>query len=100
MLKEYRIYRIWTYISLSLIALLIVFVPNSKQRFVDQTIYDFTRNTDDKLYIFSNLILTCIYLRRMFLDNKFIGVDLVNLETNVNSIMSQSILVKHTLILI
>ncbi len=76
MLKEYRIYRIWTYIaSLSLIALLIIFVPNSKQRFVDQTIYDFTRNTDDKLYIFSKPhtdMYTSAY--RMFLDNKFIGV--------------------------
>jgi len=76
MLKEYRIYRFWTYIaSLCLIILLLNFVPSSKQRFVDQTIHDFTRNTDDKVYIFSkphNDMYITAY--KIFLDNKFFGV--------------------------
>ena len=58
MLKDYRIYRFWTYIvSLSLIILLLNIVPESKNRFIDQTFYDFTRNTDDKVYIFSKPLL-------------------------------------------
>ena len=76
MLKEYRIYRLWTYIaSLSLIILLLNFVPISKQRFIDQTLYDLTRNTDDKVYIFSkphNDMYITAY--KIFLDNKFFGV--------------------------
>ena len=76
MLKEYRIYRLWTYIaSLSLIILLLNFIPISKQRFIDQTFYDFTRNTDDKVYIFSkphNDMYITAY--KIFLDNKFFGV--------------------------
>ena len=76
MLKEYRIYRLWTYIvSLCLIVVLMNFFPNSKERFIDQTIYDFTRNTDDKVYIFSkphNDMYVTAY--RIFLDNKFFGV--------------------------
>ena len=76
MLKEYRIYRLWTYIvSLCLIVVLMNFFPNSKERFIDQTIYDFTRNTDDKVYIFSkphNDMYISAY--RIFLDNKFFGV--------------------------
>ena len=76
MLKEYRIYRLWTYItSICLIILMMNFVPNSKDRFIDQTISDFTRNTDDKLYIFSkphNDMYITAY--RIFLDNKFFGV--------------------------
>ena len=76
MLKEYRIYRLWTYIvSLCLIVVLMNFFPNSKERFIDQTIYDFTRNTDDKVYIFSkphNDMYISAY--RIFLDNKFLGV--------------------------
>ncbi len=76
MLKQYRIYRLWTYIvSLCLIVVMMNFVPNSKERFIDQTIYDFTRNTDDKFYIFSKPH-TDMYLTayRIFLDNKFFGV--------------------------
>ncbi len=76
MLKEYKIYRLWTYIvSLCLIVVMTNFVPNSKERFIDQTIYDFTRNTDDKLYIFSKPH-TDMYITayRIFLDNKFFGV--------------------------
>tara|TARA_B100000780_G_scaffold198057_1_gene139965 strand:- start:110 stop:640 length:531 start_codon:yes stop_codon:yes gene_type:complete len=49
--------------------------PNSKERFIDKTIYDFTRNTDDKVYIFSkphNDMYITGY--RIFLDNKFFGV--------------------------
>ena len=76
MLKEYRIYRLWTYIvSLCLIVVLMNFFPNSKERFIDQTIYDFTRNTDNKVYIFSkphNDMYISAY--RIFLDNKFFGV--------------------------
>ena len=76
MLKEYRIYRLWTYIlSLCLIVVMMSFFPNSKHRFVDQTVYDFTRNTDDKVYIFSkphNDMYISAY--RIFLDNKFFGV--------------------------
>ena len=76
MLKEYKIYRLWTYIvSLCLIFVMMSFFPNSKARFVDQTIYDLTRNTDDKVYIFSkphNDMYISAY--RIFLDNKFFGV--------------------------
>jgi len=76
MLKEYKIYRLWTYIvSLCLIVLMMSFFPNSKERFIDQTIYDLTRNTDDKVYIFSKPH-TDMYISayRIFLDNKFFGV--------------------------
>ena len=76
MIKEYKIYRLWTYIvSLCLIFVMMSFFPNSKARFIDQTIYDFTRNTDDKVYIFSkphNDMYISAY--RIFLDNKFFGV--------------------------
>ncbi|MDB2381936.1 O-antigen ligase family protein [Candidatus Pelagibacter bacterium] len=76
MLKEYKIYRLWTYIvSLCLIFVMMSFFPNSKARFIDQTIYDLTRNTDDKVYIFSkphNDMYVSAY--RIFLDNKFFGV--------------------------
>ena len=83
MLKDYRVYRLWTYLlSLCLIILMVNFFPGMKERFVDQTIHDFTRNTfkntneaDDKLYIFSkphNDMYTSAY--RMYLDNKFFGV--------------------------
>ena len=76
MLKEYINYRLWTYIlSLSLIILLLNFVPNSKKRIIDQTIYDFTRNTEDKVYIFSkphNDMYITAY--KIFLENKFFGV--------------------------
>ena len=75
MIREYKVYRLCTYIaSLFLIFLMINFVPNSKQRFIDQTIYDFTRN-DNKLYIFSKPH-TDMYLTayKMFLDNKYFGV--------------------------
>ncbi|MDC0373072.1 O-antigen ligase family protein [Candidatus Pelagibacter ubique] len=76
MIKEYKIYRLWTYIlSLCLIIVLMSFFPNSKERFIDKTIYDFTRNSDDKVYIFSkphNDMYITGY--RIFLDNKFFGV--------------------------
>ena len=75
MIKEYKIYRFWTYVaSLCLIMAMISFVPKSKERFIDQTIYDFTRNTDE-MYIFSKPH-TDMYISayKMFLDNKFIGV--------------------------
>ncbi len=81
MIKEYKIYRLWTYIvSICLIVLMINTIPNSKERFIDQTINDFTRKynknkDDDKLYIFSKPhtdMYTSAY--RIFLDNKFFGV--------------------------
>ena len=75
MIKEYKIYRLSTYIlSLFLIFILLNFVPKSKERFIDQTIYDFTRNTD-KVYVFSKPH-TDMYITayKMFLDNKFFGV--------------------------
>jgi len=76
MIREYKIYRFWTYIlSLFLIIVLMSLFPNSKERFIDKTIYDFTHNTDNKIYIFSkphNDMYITGY--RIFLDNKFFGV--------------------------
>ena len=82
MLKEYKIYRLWTYlVSLVLIVFFINVFPNSKERFIDQTIRDFTKNTLDKtyktekIYIFSknhNDLYISAY--RIFLDNKYFGV--------------------------
>ena len=76
MLKEYKIYRLWTYIvSLSLIVVMMSLFPTSKERFIDKTIYDITRNTNDTFYIFSkphNDMYITAY--RLFLDNKFFGV--------------------------
>lgn len=75
MIKNYRKYRFWTYmISLFLIFILSNLFPNSKERLIDQTISDFTRNSD-KLYIFSkphNDMYIAGY--RMFLDHKLFGV--------------------------
>ena len=76
MIKEYKIYRFWTYFtSLILIIFLLNIFPSAKERLVDQTIHDFTRNTDDKLYIFSKPH-TDMYITayKIFLDNKFFGV--------------------------
>jgi len=76
MLKDYRTYRIWTYLaSLVLIIALIIVFPNSKERLIDKTIYDLTRNSDDKIYIFSKPH-TDMYISayRIFLDNKILGV--------------------------
>lgn len=83
MLKKYKAYRFWTYlVSISLIILLMNIFPNSKDRFIDQTINDFTRGTlqndnnlDDKLYIFSKPH-THMYgtAYNIFLDNKLFGV--------------------------
>ncbi len=76
LLKEYKIYRFWTYIaSLCLIFILLNLFPVSKDRLIDQTVRDFTRNSDDKVYIFSkphNDMYITAY--RIFLDNKFFGV--------------------------
>ena len=83
MLKRYQVYRLWTYIlSLLLIFMMFNYFPNTKERIIDQTIFDFTRNTmsnsssfDDKLYIFSKPH-TDMYISayKIFLDNKFFGV--------------------------
>jgi O-antigen ligase len=81
MIKDYKIYRLWTYIiSLCLIVILLIAFPNSKERLIDQTINDFTRmnhldKDQHKLYIFSkphNDMYITAY--RIFLDNKFFGV--------------------------
>ena len=83
MLKEYKIYRLSTYlISIGLIIIMMNLFPNSKERFIDQTYKDFTRNTFenksktiDKVYIFSkphNDMYISAY--RIFLDNKLFGV--------------------------
>ncbi len=83
MLKNYKAYRFWTYlVSICLIILLMIIFPNSKERFIDQTINDFTRGSfkndntqDDKLYIFSKPH-THMYVTayNIFLDNKLLGV--------------------------
>ena len=74
-IKNYRIYRFWTYaISLCLIFLLLNVFPQSKERIIDQTINDFTRDSKE-IYIFSkphNDMYIAGY--RMFLDHKFFGV--------------------------
>jgi len=75
MIKNYRIYRLWTYlVSLLLIIVMINIFPDSKHRVIDQTINDFTRNSD-KIYIFSkphnDMYISAF---RIFLDNKFFGV--------------------------
>ena len=79
MLKEYKIYRLWTYlISLGLIAIMLNLFPVSKQRLIDQTFNDFTSHStevDNKFYIFSkphNDMYITAY--RIFLDNKLFGV--------------------------
>ena len=48
---------------------------SAKERFIDKTIYDITRNTDDTVYIFSkphNDMYITAY--RIYIDNKFFGV--------------------------
>ncbi len=78
MIKDYRIYRLWTYVvSLVLIFLLLFFLPITKQRIIDQTINDFTgkNSGDEKIYIFSKthdgLYESGV---KIFLDNKIFGV--------------------------
>ena len=76
MIDKYKVYRFWTYIiSLLLILFLFILFPTTKQRIVDQTIHDFTRNSNDQIYIFSkphNDMYISAY--RMFNDNKLFGV--------------------------
>jgi len=76
MLNNYKIYRLWTYlISICLIILMASIFPSAKKRIIDQTINDFTRGTDDKVYIFSkphNDMYISAY--NIFLDNKYFGV--------------------------
>ena len=80
MLKEYRVYRLSTYLlSLCLIFVMLNLFPNTKERLIDQTIKGFTfsqknENNENK-FIFSEPhtdMYTSAY--RMFLDNKFFGV--------------------------
>lgn len=76
MIDNYKIYRLWTYvISIFLILILFNMYPKSKERIIDQTINDMTKNDSGQLYIFSKPhhdMYTSAY--RMFLDNKFFGV--------------------------
>ena len=78
MIRNYRIYRLYTYIgSLVLIAALLFVFPTVKDRIIDQTINDFSgKNLDDgKFYIFSKphheMYISGL---RIFFDNKFFGV--------------------------
>ena len=80
MIKDYKIYRLITYIvSICLIIVMMNFFPNTKERFIDQTISDFTgsqlKEDKEKFYIFSKPH-TDMYISayRIFLDNKFFGV--------------------------
>ena len=76
MLNEYKLYRLWTYVvSLILILFMLNLFPSAKNRLIDQTVRDFTRNTDGTVYIFSKPH-TDMYISayRIFLDNKFFGV--------------------------
>ncbi len=82
MLKEYKLYRLWTYlVSLTLIIFLLNVYPNAKERFINQTFDDFTGATKtdnenrEKLYIFSKPH-TDMYITayNIFLDNKLFGV--------------------------
>ncbi|MDA9217445.1 O-antigen ligase family protein, partial [Candidatus Pelagibacter ubique] len=78
MIKDYRIYRLWTYIgSLTLMFLILFFVSGAKNRIIDQTINDFYGKNieEDKFYIFSkphNDMYTSGI--KIFYDNKFFGV--------------------------
>ena len=78
MIKDYRIYRLWTYIgSLILMFLILLFVSGAKNRIIDQTINDFYGKNieEDKFYIFSkphNDMYTSGI--KIFYDNKFFGV--------------------------
>jgi len=76
MIDNYKIYRLWTYvISIFLILILFNIYPKSKERIIDQTINDMTKNDSGQLYIFSKPhhdMYTSAY--RMFLDNTFFGV--------------------------
>tara|TARA_B100000787_G_scaffold152593_1_gene126355 strand:+ start:49777 stop:51066 length:1290 start_codon:yes stop_codon:yes gene_type:complete len=78
MIRDYRMYRLWTYIgSLTLIFMLLFFFPVAKNRIIDQTINDFTGKSieDSNFYIFSkshnDMYISAI---RIFFDNKFFGV--------------------------
>ena len=78
MIRDYRMYRLWTYIgSLILIFMLLFFFPVAKNRIIDQTINDFNgKNIEDgEFYIFSkphNDMYTSAI--RIFFDDKFFGV--------------------------
>ena len=78
MINEYKFYRLYTYIgSLFLIIVLLVSFPNSKDRLIDQTIRDLTKNTESESRpnIFSkphNDMYVTGY--KIFLDNKILGV--------------------------
>ena len=90
LIKNYRTYRIWTYIgSLILIISLIIFSPNTKTRIIDKTISNFTNekvenntieslkkfNNSNKIYFFSKAHTDIYYTGlKIFYDNTFFGV--------------------------
>ena len=78
MIKNYKMYRLWTYIgSLALMLALFFVFPDSKNRIIDQTLNDFKgKNVEtEKIYIFSkphhDMYTAAI---RIFFDNKYFGV--------------------------
>jgi len=84
MIKDYKKYRLWTYIgSLFLIIFLIFFFPQTKNRIIQQTINDFSKNpsveknenNESKFYVFSkahnDMYVTGI---EIFYNNKLLGV--------------------------
>ena len=89
-IKDYKVYRLWTYIgSLILIVCILVFYPNAKTRIIDKTISNFTNEkvetssldnlnknfNSKKIYIFSKAHTDMYYTGlKMFYDNKFFGV--------------------------
>ena len=76
MIDKYRVYRLWTYIaSLLLIFSLLIFLPQSKNRLIDQTISDFKGKEGNGAYIFSkphnDMYITGL---KIFSDNIFFGI--------------------------
>ena len=85
MINNYKKYRFWTYLaSLLLIFGLIIFIPSTQNRIVNQTFNDFTNNSSflsdakknsDKIYIFSkahnDMYITGL---KIFDKNKLFGV--------------------------
>jgi len=84
LIKNYKKYRFWTYVTSLLLIFLLIFVfPQIKNRIIKQTINDFTTNptskgnekNNNKIYIFTkshnDMYVTGI---KIFLSNKLFGV--------------------------
>ena len=78
MIKNYKTYRLWTYIgSLILMFALLFTFPETKNRIINQTLNDFAgKNLEDgKFYIFSKPHNDMFNVGiRIFFDNKYFGV--------------------------